>query len=30
MSEDILESVKPDYVVPLVALLASKECPESG
>ncbi len=30
MSEDILEAVKPEFVVPLVAVLASKECPESG
>lgn len=30
MTEEILKAVHPKYIVPVVAVLASKECPESG
>jgi len=30
MTEEILRAVHPKYIVPLVAVLASKECPDSG
>ena len=30
MSEDLLKAVHPKHVIPLVAVLASRECPETG
>jgi multifunctional beta-oxidation protein len=30
ISDEVLKAVKPEYIVPLVALLCSKECPSSG
>ena len=30
MAQEILEAVKPDYIVPLVGVLAHEKCPDSG
>lgn len=30
MPPDVLENLKPDWVVPLVAVLTHKDCPETG
>ncbi len=30
ISDEVLKAVKPEFIVPLVALLSSKECPSNG
>lgn len=30
ISDEVLKAVKPEFIVPLVALLSCKECPSNG
>lgn len=30
ISDDVLKAMKPEYIVPLVAVLASRDCPSNG
>ncbi len=30
ISDEVLKAVKPEFIVPLVAVLSSKECPANG